>query len=129
MSRRFVLVATAFIVASAASQATADDRVAAMERRVAASLVMPSRLAPTPYLEVVTRDRPLRVPERGRDPHEMPFHETGLLRLLAPVRIDVIGFVLTDTGSAYVLLIDNFSIPSAARSVVDPQELARSLRL
>lgn len=109
--------------------AAADDRVAAMGRRVAASLAGPPRLAPAPYLEVVTRDRPLRVPERGKDPHEEPYHETGLWKLLAPVRIDVIGFVLTDTGGSYLLLIDNFSLPAAARSVVDPHELVRSLRL
>lgn len=129
MTRFGVLAALSVVLLASASPAVADDRIAAMGRRVAASLSGPYRLAPAPYLEVVTRDRPLRVSRRGKDPHEEPYHETGLWKLLAPIRIDVIAFVLTDDGDPYLLLIDNFSIPAAACSVVDPHELARSLRL
>lgn len=111
------------------SPAHADARMTDAARRVEASLRMPSRLLPRPYLEVVTHPRERTATLHAFDPAAKPMGETGRWKAAVPVKVEVFAVVATTTGSAFLLFLDNFSLPVAARSTVDPFDLVQALHL
>lgn len=55
--------------------------------------------------------------------------ETGRWKAVVPVKVEVFAIVGTTTGSVFLLFLDNFSLPTAARSTVDSFDLAQALHL
>ena len=97
------------------------------ERRIGASLLLPTQLTPRAYIEVATAPRSLRPLERGKDPAIAPFGESGAWRVVTPIRVEVLGLVWDSTGASYFLLLDNFSFPNERKGKIQSTPILRSL--
>jgi hypothetical protein len=99
------------------------------ERRVEASLRLPVRLAPPPYMDLTVRERRLTSYERYRDAATTPFGEHGVWRVNAAVRVEVFALVIPWDGEDHLLFLDNFAWPRVKQGKIDPFPILRSLGL
>lgn len=121
-----VLCLVAALLAPAVAHAL-DPAEAA--RRVEASLRMPARLAPPPYMDLAVRARRLSPYDRYRDETAVPFGDYGVWRVHAAVRVEVVAYVWPWGGQDHLLFLDNFAWPRVKQGKIDPFPILRSLGL